>query len=217
VRLRWWSVVLAGSVLLAASGSRAQARPLLSVVNPVADSLGTTGPVVQATGVLADRRIRELLDHGFPVNLSFRAELWSAAGWFDNMTRFVEWQLAVIYEPLSRRYQTVRVINDTAASVGVFNSFEDAVAEIERPYRPAIRASRNGATQYYNVILRLEMLSVNDLDEVQRWVNGDLRPAVRGQRNPGTALSRGARTLLTRLLGGERRTLESRSRTFRVR
>jgi hypothetical protein len=91
------------------------------------------------------------------------------------------------------------------------------VAEVERPFRPTIRAAANRSTQYYNVILTLEMVSVGDLDELQRWVNGDLRPAVRGQRNPGTALSRGARTLLSRLLGGERRTLESRSRTFRVR
>lgn len=209
--------MLAAGLLLAAPAARAQVRPALAVVNPVADSLGVSGPIVRATGVLGDRTIRELLDNGFPARLRFRTELWSTAGWFDNMIRFVEWDMVVHQEPLSRTYRVVRVVSDTAVSLGVFSEFTDAVAVVERDYRPPIRASRNRSTQYYNVILTLEMLSVSDLDELQRWVKGDLTPAVRGQRNPGTALSRGARTLLSRLLGGERRTLESRSRTFRVR
>jgi len=208
--------VLAAGLLLAAPAARAQVRPALAVVNPVIDSLGITGPIVRATGVLGDNRLRELLDNGFPARLRFRTELWSTAGWFDNMLRFVEWDVVVHFEPLSRSYQVVRVIRDTAVSLGVYRDFGQAVAVVEREYRPPIRATRNRSTQYYNVILTLEMLSVSDLDELQRWVKGDLTPAVRGQRNPGTALSRGARTLLSRLLGGERRTLESRSRTFRV-
>lgn len=209
--------MLAAGLLLAAPAARAQVRPALAVVNPVVDSLGTTGPIVRATGVLGDRPIRELLDNGFPARLRFRTELWSTAGWFDNMIRFVEWDVVVHQEPLSRTYRVVRVVRDTAVSLGVFKEFAEAVAAVEREYRPLIRAGRNRSAQYYNVILTLEMLSVSDLDELQRWVRGDLTPAVRGQRNPGTALSRGARTLLSRLLGGERRTLESRSRTFRVR
>lgn len=216
MRLRSWSILLAGCLLLAAAPARAQ-RPVLSVTNPVADSLGTSGPIVRATGVLGDRTIRELLDHGFPARIRFRTELWSTAGWFDNMIRFVQWDIGVYYEPISKRYHVVRAIGDTAVSLGVFNGYAEAIAEVERPYRPAIKASSNRSTQYYNVILTLEMVSVSDLDELQRWVSGDLRPTVRGQRNPGTALSRGARTLLSRLLGGERRTLESRGRTFRVR
>ena len=58
------------------------------------------------------------------------------------------------------------------------------------------------------------MLSVNDLDELERWLRGELRPAVRGDRNPGTALERGARTLLVRVLGGERRRYAARTGKF---
>jgi hypothetical protein len=50
---------------------------------------------------------------------------------------------------------------------------------------------------------------------VERWLRGELKPAVRGQRNPGTAVGRGMRTLLARVLGGEMRRLEARSATFR--
>lgn len=207
---------MAAGVLVAAPAAGAQVRPALAVVTPAVDSLGTTGPIVRATGVLSDRPIRELLDNGFPARLRFRTELWSTAGWFDNMIRAVEWDVVVHQEPLSRTYRVVRVVGDTAVALGTFTEFTEAVAAVERDYRPSIRARRNRSAQYYNVRLRLEMLSVSDLDELQRWVKGDLTPAVRGQRNPGTALSRGARVLLSRLLGGERRTLESRSRTFRV-
>jgi hypothetical protein len=51
---------------------------------------------------------------------------------------------------------------------------------------------------------------------VERWLRGELRPAVRGEKNPGTALTRGVRTLVVRLLGGEKRHYEARSGTFRL-
>jgi hypothetical protein len=69
---------------------------------------------------------------------------------------------------------------------------------------------------YYNVELDVEMLSVSDLDEVERWLRGELRPAVRGQRNPGTAVTRGVRTVVAKLLGAEKRHYEERSARFDV-
>jgi hypothetical protein len=59
-------------------------------------------------------------------------------------------------------------------------------------------------------------LSVSDLDQLERWLRGELRPAVRGENNPLTAIGEGARTLVTRILGGERRHYEKRSGTFRA-
>jgi hypothetical protein len=77
-----------------------------------------------------------------------------------------------------------------------------------------MRAPRGRRRVYYALALDVEMLSVNDLDEVERWLRGELRPAVRGQRNPGTALTRGLRALVVGLLGRENRHYEVRSRTF---
>ena len=51
----------------------------------------------------------------------------------------------------------------------------------------------------------------SDLDELERWLRGEASPAVRGKRNPGTALTRGVRSLASRLLGGEVRRLEAKS------
>ena len=66
-----------------------------------------------------------------------------------------------------------------------------------------------------NSLLDVETLSLSDLDEVERWLRGELKPAVRGQKNPGTAVTRGIRTLVVRLLGGEKRHYEARSGTFK--
>lgn len=206
-----------GVTLLIALGAAAQGRPSLSVSLPSADSLATAGPVVHSRQVLADRSVRELMDHGFPARLRYRVELWSTSGWFDRQLRAVQWDVVVRYDPLHKTFEAVRVNGDTVSSLGVFRQFQEVAAEVELPQRAAITAPTRQPPAYYNVTLTLEMLSVSDLDELQRWVKGDLRPVVRGQRNPGTALSRGTRTLLSRLLGGERRTLEVRSEPFVVR
>ncbi|MGQ0650424.1 MAG: hypothetical protein ACT4P7_23030 [Gemmatimonadaceae bacterium] len=203
-------------MLALSSGAAAQSRPVLTVMLPSADSLGSAGPVVRSRNIISDRRVRELMDHGFPARLRYRVELWSTAGLFDRQLQAVEWDVAVRFDPLRRMFDVVRVIGDAEVPLGVFRRFADAAEEVERPYQPTVRVTINSSSLYYNVRLTLEMLSVGDLDELQRWVKGDLSPAVRGQRNPGTALSRGARTLLSRLLGGERRILETRSDRFRI-
>ena len=84
------------------------------------------------------------------------------------------------------------------------------------PFPVALRPDRKGAQYYYNVILDVETLSVSDLDELQRWLNGELQPAVRGKRAPLSALRRGFGTLLSRVLGGEKRHYEARSGPFRT-
>lgn len=175
------------------------------------------GPSVRATGVLRDAPVRELLDHGFPARLTWVVELWSTAGWFDRQLRSVTWDVVVRFDPMRRVYEAVRVESDVPTSLGTFGTLAEVMTAIEVPYRPDIQAPPGRSPAYYNVVLTLEMLSVTDLDELQRWVKGDLSPAVRGRRNPGTALSRGARTLLSRLLGGERRSLDARTPAFVVR
>ena len=99
---------------------------------------------------------------------------------------------------------------------GIFNALDgtrewDIIARydpLEKQYRAA-RLSDN------NAVVDVEMLSLSDLDEVERWLRGELRPAVRGQRNPGGVLGRGLRSLFVRLLGAERRHYEVRSKTFK--
>ena len=64
------------------------------------------------------------------------------------------------------------------------------------------------------VRLTVEVLSEKDIDEVARWLQGDIRPGLTGRANPASALSRGIRTLATRLLGGEKTQYEFTSARF---
>jgi hypothetical protein len=90
------------------------------------------------------------------------------------------------------------------------------VREVERQVRVPIRAAAIRNRQYFICVLDIESMSLTDLDEVERWLRGELQPAVRGDGNPGTALGRGIRRMFVRLLGAERRNLQARSRTFVV-
>ena len=90
-------------------------------------------------------------------------------------------------------------------------TFIDARAASEIAHMPALTFPAAGRKGYVAVQVDVQTLAISDLTEMQLWLQGEARPAVRGKRNPGTALTRGLRTLVTRLLGGEVRHLESRS------
>ena len=59
------------------------------------------------------------------------------------------------------------------------------------------------------------MMQAVHQDDVVRAIMLALKPAVRGKKNPGTAVGRGVRTVMVRLLGGEKRHYETRTGTFR--
>jgi hypothetical protein len=152
--------------------------------------------------------------NGFPARLHYRVELWSVGGLFNDLERAVEWNVVVRHDPLDNTYRVARFAGDRVAQLGRYPEFRDAQAAAERSFRAPITPRRRGRSYYYAVVLDVETLSLSDLDEVERWLKGELRPAVRGERNPGTAVTRGMRTLVVRLLGGESRRYELRSPTF---
>lgn len=172
--------------------------------------------MIRANDMLAGARIRELLSAGFPARFHFRVELWSEGGWFNDIERRVEYDVLVRYVALEKVYEVVQVLDERPFSLGTFARAEDAERAIARPTRVQITAFPTRRRLYYLARLDVEVLSISDLDEVQRWLRGELQPAISGDRNPGTALTRGFRTLATRLLGGEKREYEARTPTFRV-
>ena len=190
-------------------------RPGVEVQLPTATRLTAEGPLVRARAILSDPYLRELLENGFPARLHFRVELWADARFFDELQRTAEWDVIVRFRGVERTYEVLQVVGQRPLSLGAFTTLEDADAAVSRAVRVPIRAPVEDRRFYYLAALRVEALSVSDLDEVNRWLRGDLQPAVRGDRNPGTALGRGLRALATRLLGGERREYEEQSATFR--
>jgi hypothetical protein len=148
--------------------------------------------------------------------MHYKLELWSTEGWFDDLLQRREWDVIVRYVPLDRKYIVSRIEGETISTLGTFDELSQVQELLAKPYRPPMRAAPPGERVYYNAELEVEMMSVNDLDELERWLRGEFRPAARGERNPGTAVTRGLRSLAVRLLGAEIRRYRARSVTFRA-
>ena len=187
----------------------------VEVLPPSQNSWADDGPLIASAGLLADAAMRDLLANGFPARLHYRLERWVSGRWFDDLKAAFEWDVILKYDVLGKKYQVVRVVNNKPESLGDFPTADLADDAVEAPYRAAISLPKKGQRGYYNLLLDVETLSLSDLDEVNRWLRGELKPAVEGKKNPGTAVGRGLRTLVVRLLGGEKRHYEARTGTFR--
>jgi hypothetical protein len=208
---------LALALLLAGSmPARAQRAPvdILLAGAPNGDP-NIIHPSIVLGPVLADADTRELVRSGFPAQLRFRLELWRESGWFYELERAVTWDVVVAYDPGAQLYRVRRRMGSTIEDLGGYATLTSAQEAMQRPFTVGLSPSRRGRRYYYNLVLDIESLSVSDLDQLERWLRGELQPAVRGKNNPATALGNGVRTLVTRVLGGERRHYEVRSGRFR--
>lgn len=186
----------------------AQSRPEIDIrVAPT-----SYPPLVAVRGVLLQKPFDELLRSGFPARLHVRAELWTIGRWFDDILGRAEWDIVVRYDAIDRTYEVARFVAGRLMPLGSYVRFADARAASELPYLPALAAPPRGRKSYVAVQAELQTLDVSDLDELERWLRGEVAPAVRGKRSPGTALTRGVKSLASRLLGGEVRRLEAKSR-----
>jgi hypothetical protein len=165
---------------------------------------------VQATDLLDDGRFLDLMHSGFPLRLHFRLELWQVrSNWFDRFITGVEWDAVARHDPLAEEFILIR----TGGRVTRFNTTEDLAAALAVPYRVPIEPRGDG--RFY-VVGRLEVTTLNDtdLEELTRWLRGDLTPAVSGREDFGRALAHGAQRALVRIAGLPTLTLEGRSGTF---
>ena len=199
----------------------AQVHPGLAVAQPDArlelalpSQPGRDGPRVAVAGALDDARLRDLLRNGFPTRLHYRVELWSTGGLVNDLEGVSEWDVVIRLNALDGSYEVARVIGERVTLLGRYTDIARAQMAVERPFVPNLPIRRRGRRYYYHGRVEIETLSLSDLDEVERWLHGELRPAVRGDRNPGTAIGRGLSRLLVRVVGGARRELEGRSATF---
>lgn len=174
-------------------------------------------PRVRASALLADGTYAGLMRSGFPLRLHFRLELWRVrANWFDQFQRDVTWDLVARHDPLTDDYVLIRA--GGGGSITRYATLEDLALALEIPYR--IPLAPTGQGRFY-FLCRLEVTTLNDsdLEELERWLRGDVGPAVSGggggNGNLGDALARGAQRVLIRIAGLPRLTLEARSARFR--
>ncbi len=174
----------------------------------------TSPATVAVVGVLADKKFDELMRSGFPVHVHVTAEMWRTGKVFDEIVAKSEWQLIVQFDTFDSNYEVLRVTTDSIVPLGAYKKLADARAAAELAYAPLLGIPPRGRESYVSVQADVETMQMSDLEEVQRWLRGDARPAVQGKRNPGTAVVRGLRSLITRLLGAEVRHLDGRTRPF---
>jgi hypothetical protein len=167
--------------------------------------------------LLADAKTRELLRNGFPARIHYRLELWSKGGFGgDDRADFTEWDVLVAYDPTSQLYNVRRhtVVdggaNGVSENFGGFSSLSAAEVQFGRPYRAAIHPNRAGSF-YYNLSVDVQTLTVSDLDALEQWLRGSSAPR---RSNVFRGIWSGIGTLVSRILGGDKRKYEQRSDVF---
>lgn len=210
------------AVLLFASGAiplRGQDSARVSLAIGLAGDSASNGfrlPLVRTRSLFQDDRWMGMLESGFPVRMHYRVELWrSRDGWFDAMDRDVEWDVVVRHEPLLDQYTVTRLVGRQQRE-SRYATLEALGATLASAYRVAIAAGSDGRL-YYVATLEVTTLSDSDLQELERFLKGDLTPAAGGDDNVGGAVGRGATRLVLKLAGLPSLTVQGKSVKFEVR
>ena len=196
-----------------ATPGAAQAKPArtLPLFPGPADTLESV--VVRARHLLEDPDFDGALKHGFPVRFHFSLQLWRLGLLFDRLSSEARWDAVVRLDPLTGEYDLVRAGGGHA--VTHYTSLEATNRALATPFKvELLPPPGRGARYYYLATLEISSLSLTELEEVERWLQGDVGPTIESKRNLGDALANAARRLLIRFSGLPRRRLVQRSRTF---
>lgn len=135
-------------------------------------------------------RVRESLGRGMPATLLVHAELWRRrGGWFDRLESSFDAQVRIRYEVWNDQYRIER----TGAEAGRVGTLDSAAAFLSRPW--ALPVARIGdvrpRARYYVVVNAvLKPLSVEDVQEVEGWLSGEVRSKGRAGLGVVTELPR---------------------------
>jgi len=167
-----------------------EAPPIELSVDTASGALNVRlGTFLQSAG------LEDALQSGLPLRVQVAVELWRDR-FFDSQQGRSEWRASVLYEPLGRRYE-VRAATSTRGTTPEVRSVSSLTAarlELQRSLSIPLRPE-SGGTYYYTAVLEVETLSLTDLEELQRWLQGDLAPAVSGDGDVGSAMGRGVRRM----------------------
>jgi hypothetical protein len=182
----------------------------------VADTINARGqrlPLVFTPGILRDERWLESLRNSFPLRMEFRVEIWRVRpDWFDRLERWFEWEIVVQFEPLTDQYTKSEAWGGALRRQTTFGSLPELERNLEVGHQIGISPSDAGE-YYFTATLRLSTLTDEEMEELERFLQGDPTPA---ERERGSVLSRAARRILLRFGGLPYDQLEGRSRRFQV-
>jgi len=212
----WLAVgILAATAPLAAQtpetpSPQLEPRPVSLSVDPSSGALR-----VGLGTLLLQGGLSQALQSGLPVRIRVVAELWKDR-FFDGQEGRSEWRATLVFDPLERRYRFGASSREGEVEAGnqPVENLADAQARLEALFRLPLRPRSEG-TFYYTTQIEVETLSLSDLDELQRWLRGDLAPAVGGEGDVEGAVGKGLRRLMVRMLSLPTRRIRVRTDPFR--
>jgi hypothetical protein len=179
----------------------------------VTDPAAGHQPSLRLDGFFADRDLQRAVESGLPLRVRVRVELWKDRFIIDDLTGDQTWNAVLSYDPLEK---TFRVRSFGIPSIDrQLPSYTDARAALEAARTFSLRPLSSGR-YYYTATIEVETLSLSDLEELERWLQGQLKPAVSGDRSVPDAIGDGAKRLLIRVLALPTKTQEMRTPRFRV-
>jgi hypothetical protein len=210
-------VLLTTSLAFPLAAQDPQGVRLRVALAPDSTATGARAPIVRSENLLGgNSRWLSALRSGLPVRLHYRVEVWrSKDGWFDTFTRQAEWDVLVRHEPLLDQY-TLLTFGGARRQERRYATLDALGAALAFAYQVNVRPSESGR-YYYAASLQVSTLSDSDLDELERFLTGDLSRAADSGENLGDALGRGATRFLLRLAGLPSLRLEAQSDRFSVR
>ena len=121
-----------------------------------------------------DSRVAEGLARGMPATLVLHAELWRhRRGWFDRLESSADASVRIHYEVWSDSYLLERIGADPI----VVGTVDSVATVLQRPWLLAVgRVGELTVRSRYYVVLTatLRPLSVEDLEEVEGWLSGEV-------------------------------------------
>ena len=175
---------------------------------------GARAPVVRAENLLGDGRWLSTLRSGLPVRLHYRIEVWrSRNGWMDQLTRQVYWDVVLRHEPLLDEY-TMLTIFGSRVQERRYATLDALTAALAFAYQINVSPAQQGY-YYYSSTLEVSTLSDDDLEELERFLDGGTTR--RGDGGLSDAMGRGATRFLLRLAGLPSLRLEARTGRFSIR
>ena len=155
-------------------------------------------------------RALEAIRSGLPSTLTFSIEIWRARpGWWDGLEAVRESQLRVLRDPLNDQY--VAASPEEVRRFGHLDSLAASVCLHRRAYLPKLDATK---TYYVVVTSNLAPLSVEDLRELEEWLQGTIRAGDKANPSGVVGLSGTAVGMLLGFTGFGDETVRTRSENF---
>lgn len=161
---------------------------------------------VEVGALFDDRALANAVHEGLPLRISVSAELW-ADRFFDSEEGREEWKASVVFDPVTLAYD-VQVGDRPPSRLRTMQQVRD---HLQRAFILNLRPRRAGR-YYYLATVEMATLSLSDLEELRRWLSGDLGPEADGTSDG--AVTRGVRRLFVRALGLPTRRLRLRTPAF---